>query len=576
MTNYTKLFTDPITRHMIEEISQKLQETIYNRSDFLMLLNQTDVSGVLLKYPVVLLRQLNERAYWLIDLPEIYQANLFFMDEVIRFFIIKMECLLQEENRTAADMLQYLLTIIKDQTDYLNALPDAVSQHTWIAPLLTQHRDTIQSKKNESLINLSAMPNIPLSQLIRLTQHITPWEFISIIEDRQRNQLITLPFCNNPGLHAKFCQELPDADHWTTYLAYKRQFTPHASNTLAVKYLVETNAWFLAYMRFMHHHSYFNSRHDVEQNLQKIKMSLHKCFNFMIGFILPASGLVAVITFIIAPFFRFYPKQNSFSKALEICSNTISSGKNNSHMAYFMESCGNILQNIPVYAEKDFLTGYIENLIIKSKPEDLASSILICMYKLQSEENPNSLGLLASITVLVIIMMPAIFYFNSNPLFATHNLSFWDELKRFMYRLQGTCANTAVLLPANDLLTRCSDIIARLQGLDDPAAHQKSEVLTHLLDKVKTALPDTPTDAEIAQQLLEKRDIIPHRMSFFTIAAQRRCSDTFDLKQGNNTADNSKTSSIKHLIAPPYTALFKQNTLPEYITEKQIKLDKIA
>lgn len=364
-------------------------------------------------------------------------------------------------------------------------------------------------------------------------------------------------------MYAQFCQELPEANHWSTYAAYKRQLTTKAQNTPAANHLLETRAWFIAYMRYQHHYAYFDSRHDIARHLKQIKMSLHECLNFMIGFILPISVMMAV-SFFVVKLFGPSPKQKSFSEALELCSNTVLGSKNSSHVTDFMENCGNVLLHVHVEAVETFLTGCIKKLTSEGKPKALANSILICTRKLQSEGGGSLLGILASVVVMAALMTRVLIYFRDNPPFPTHNLSFWDELKCFMHRLQGTCANTPLLLPANDLPTRCDDMITRLQGLDDPAAHEKSALLAHLWGEAKQELPDNADDQTIARSLQQERTIVCqgklHHLSFLTTAAKRRCSNTFDLTPGDNTTHSFKTSSIKQLVAPPYVALFKPDT----------------
>lgn len=556
---------DSVTCDMIEATSQKLRECMDCSTTFLITLNQEDVSRILLNHPFVLLRQMHDRAYLLADLPEIYQANQFFMDEVIQFFAIKIECLLQEKNRSAAEnMLQLVLSAIKDHMSYLDTLPESLQQHPWIEPHLTQHIETIQRKKNTALEYLTFRPHMALSQLVNLTQHISMLEFSGVLEHREHAGLARLPFCSHPGLYAKFCQELPDVDHWTTYAAYKRQLT---TNTPAAKYFLETTSWFVAYMRYQHHHTYFNSQHDVAMHLKQIKMSLHDYFNIFIGFVLPVSIIILIRIFVIEPLFGPSPNRENFSDALEICSNTVLDEKHSTHMTDFMGNCGDMLRDIPHDTEETFLTRCIKNLITEGDPRYLANAILTCTHKLQSEGGENTLGMMASSIVLTIITTSVLSYFTRNPPFPTNNLSFCDELQRFKHRLQGTRNNTPALFPAHDLLTRCSNLIIRLRGLDDLAAHQKADVLAQLLNEVKKTLPDTTTDAEIAQHLLTKRDVVQqekvHHVSFFSVAAQRRCSDTFDLVSGEKTTHRSQTSSIKLLIAPPHTELFKPNAMIE-------------
>ena len=70
---YTELtllkFHDTTTLERLESISQQLQATINNRLFFDQLLSKPEISAVLLKYPFILLRQLNASPHWLTDLP---------------------------------------------------------------------------------------------------------------------------------------------------------------------------------------------------------------------------------------------------------------------------------------------------------------------------------------------------------------------------------------------------------------------------------------------------------------------------------------------------------------------------
>ena len=566
-----------VTLEMIKKVTQKLHESVDCSTTFLMTLNQAIVLEVILKHPFVLLRQVRDKAYLLADLPDIYKASPLVMDEVIQFFVVKMNVLLLEGNKPELEqLLVYLMSLIGRQINFLDFLPAPLYHHPWVESQLTQHKKLHQQIIHTVISILSTKPNVSLFEMVKLTQQITPWRFEEILQARRLEGLSPLPHCGDLRLYKQFCQELIhqlDTSHWTTYLDYKRQLISNAFGELAVEHFIATTSWFLAYMRYQHQHAYFNSRYDVQKHIIQIKMSLHKSFNVFIGFILPLTVLtVLTVTFVI-PLFLASHDPKSFSEALSECSTKISADRNISYLADFMVGCGNALVYVNADAEEKFLAGCVKGLTKYSRPEELSYLIIRCTHILKNKGNGSFMGQLMSVSILVVVLAYIIERFKNNPIFPESNLSFRGELKRFVNRLQGSFSNNFAPSLVSDLLIRCSDLIIRLQGLDDPSAHQKAELLSQSLEEVRKGLPDTPTDQEVAGRLQEKIVVVQsHPMSFFTIAEQRRSLDTFMVTPEDTSF---KTSSIKQLIAPPYTELFKLKETESTSTEG-MKLAKLV
>lgn len=512
----------PITLELIETTAQQLRESMHSKRKFLITIQQETISKVLLIYPFILLKQMNNQLSWLSSLPFIYRTNSKFMDEVIQFFIFKIE---KNEKETLSQMVQYLLNAIGEQIEYLDRLPENFQQHPIIAPLLSKHKHDLYQCKNETIKTLSTTPNIPLSQLIRLTQHLTPHEFSRIIQTRAETpQLNPLSYTDNAIIFSQFCHEFRAINE---------------SNQPAVICLLATDYWFLAFMRYQHYYTYFDSRLDIYMHLQQIRMSLHFYFNIVIDPVVPV--LLAVIN--IWCFIEYYilPVQTNIQNAQTICINKLFDTEMNPHLADSINTC----KNLSSYTHRDLLPFFLEDclkiLVHNSSQLNWTPPSDSCGRR----THRPGVYLILYLLVLWIFTMRYQQYFRNNPCFSQNNLSFWDESMRFIQRMLGTFINKQYTVQADDLLTRCEDNLFRLQGLDSPSAHQKAEQLTCQLDEIKEELGHNIDDYHLAMKLQAKYP------SFFDIANQKRQELSFD------PFPKLRTQTAASLLAPPFGRWFQ-------------------
>ena len=109
-------------------------------------------------------------------------------------------------------------------------------------------------------------------------------------------------------------------------------------------------------------------------------------------------------------------------------------------------------------------------------------------------------------------------------------------------------------------------------------AHQKAEHLNCALDDVKTELQVASlSDYQISQRLQEESSAVHQgktlRLSFWSIAAQKRNSDAFDLAAIDD-APNVPTTTVKHLTAAPFAQWFKEPKKADNSANNILLLDR--
>ena len=485
-------FKKGLTPDQLRVVCERLTRHGNNALSLAAELGVEDTYNIIIDHPWILLRVFQHDMQSLPILPSIYKANHHFMNVLVSLYGEKLNrVFLNHDFESTHAMMSTLFRIVGGEMNYLSQLPRA---------LFSEDNPRCTINKTEIMQALIHSPNISLSQLVHSTQHLSPHEFATIIQNRQGPPLT---YCDNRELLTRFCQELiPTPDMWINYSQYKRTLV---QTTYAARCFHATDYWFIAYMRYQHHYLYFDSRQDVIVHLKRISHSLHRVF--VIYVFMPVS--------------------------------IVSMG-----MGW-----------------ADLLTGRANN-ICKSviAPSDVCQTQTLG----GSFKGDEKLFLFVVLACLMSILAKIFIELDKNPHWRSMNYNFSKEANRFLYRSINTLHLILRICPGEvsvpfDLLTRCEDSIFRLQGLDNCSAHQKAALLNSIYEEMKNELsvsggprPNQP----LTSKLLEKKRPIVYRektydVSFWSVAAHKRDSEAFDLATLQDKKTVSTTTET-YLLAQPH------------------------
>lgn len=291
-------FKNEITVDEFERVFHFFSQKELNYRCFDKELNRKSTQRVLLSYPWILLRALQGNLHLLSKLPLQYKLNDFFMREAFDSFQIEIEQVLRREDRQALLLLMStLFQLDEGRLHFCNLISDAFSWHQDVRALCDRYKQDCLNESEEKMGILMTLPSVTLSELMQLTKKISPDELSTVILNRRGwPHLEPLPYCDNHGVLVQFCRELALHQSWDTYLHFKQRLLTCRTSSLAQQYLLSTEHWFLAFMRYQHHHSYFDSRHDVQVHFSRIMGSLNEQLNYFIPYVfLPALMFVVLL-----------------------------------------------------------------------------------------------------------------------------------------------------------------------------------------------------------------------------------------------------------------------------------------
>ena len=544
-----------ITIEDLEEASQNIMDRL------LPSLGDLKTIDVVFNYPFVLLRHLQHNFNLLKKLPLKYKLNIVFVEEVAQLLGCKINAMLKDDNEDEIKIImQDFFDFIEDQIEFILLIPESVRRHDLICNIINSRTSV---KKIQDVIDyLSTERTISLNKFIKCTQQISPMQLKAVLQHRASISLPSLPYCHDLRLLNQFYTELPLLDGWHGYLSCKRLIFEQQNKTRAANYIIATEYWFLAYMRYQHYYSYFESMNDVSRHLTQIKLSLHNPLNKIVPVSLFVISILPMVYKLVI--FTAYMQSSLITKfdAFKICINKLPQQKQH----IFFDLCVNLALKCSKYSYDNPLPLFIDcssTLPFRYNNSDTIIFLNKCVSDTKSTQYSHLMLFIVIIFAIVLYAIALIIclnYFKLFNLFSKNNLNFGDEVKRFMSRVTGTFSSAYVLEISDSLLTRVEDGIFRLQGLDNQSAYQKAKCLRQVLDLVANfPSRELLLPIELARKLDKETTIVykgsEYLTSFWQIASTKRpIQGDFNLTTSNNVFVTPTTA--KYLTKAPFSRFF--------------------
>lgn len=252
-------------RSYISELHVDLNEQNYDS-----ILNDETNSRIFLQFPFVLLRQTNP-LQWSFSLPERYKANPIFMHELFYFCCEWLTLATSSNQENLNSMLQqFFILFEQDLCGWINRLPRSLSSNVQVERSIKDKLDSLSKQKEDRVHRLKTDNNINLYDLVTYLNDLSPLELKGILQERVNNNLPFLPYCENLACYQTFCDELSLSSDWVSYNQFKIELINRVTKNTSEQLFLDSNHWFVAYMRYSHHYTYFNGVGDILLHVKQI------------------------------------------------------------------------------------------------------------------------------------------------------------------------------------------------------------------------------------------------------------------------------------------------------------------